>query len=101
MNKRLILAWVMLTCLVCGFTAQADVLLIEDVELASTMRLPGNGISKAQVLQNWGEPVQQYSPVGEPPITRWRFDDYSVYFEYDRVISTVLHQQQAVASNNG
>ena len=75
-------------------TAVADVLLIENVERAKTMQLPGNGLSQQQVTQRWGEPIQQYTAVGEPPITRWRYADYSVYFEYDRVISAVLHHAE-------
>jgi hypothetical protein len=31
--------------------------------------------------------------VGQPPITRWDYASYSVYFEYDRVIDSVRHRQ--------
>jgi hypothetical protein len=30
--------------------------------------------------------------VGDPPITRWDYDGWSVYFEYDLVLFTVLHK---------
>ncbi|GAB4116009.1 MAG: hypothetical protein Tsb0027_06920 [Wenzhouxiangellaceae bacterium] len=75
--------------------AAADVLLIEDVERAKAMQLPGNGLRQQQVAQAWGEPLQRYAAVGDPPITRWRYDSYSVYFEYDRVISAVLHHNSS------
>lgn len=81
----------LVAALIVNSAAVADVLLIEDVERAQTMSLPGNGLSQQQVAQSWGEPLQRYAAVGEPPITRWRYNDYSVYFEYDRVISAVLH----------
>jgi len=74
-----------------SMTAAADVLLIEEVERAKAMQLPGNGLNQQQVAQAWGEPLQRHAAVGDPPITRWRYDSYSVYFEYDRVISAVLH----------
>lgn len=86
---------VLLVTAVNTVTAKADVLLIEQVERAKSMQLPANGLSKQQVTQRWGEPMQQYAAVGEPPITRWRYADYSVYFEYDRVISAVLHDAES------
>jgi hypothetical protein len=90
MNLKTLLA-ALLAALIVSTAATADVLLIEDVERAKTMSLPDNGLNKQQVSQRWGEPLQRYAAVGAPPITRWRYDGYSVYFEYDRVISTVLH----------
>ena len=30
--------------------------------------------------------------MGQPPITRWNYDQWSVYFEYDRVLYAVLHK---------
>ncbi len=77
-----------------ALSAAADVLLIEDVERARSMQLPGNGLSKQQVTQRWGEPTQRYAAVGDPPITRWRYPGFSVYFEYDLVISAVPNHDQ-------
>lgn len=70
----------------------ADVLLIEEVRAAQSRDLPSNGITKSEVEQRFGTPNERRSPVGDPPITRWVYDDFSVYFEYDRVISSVLHR---------
>jgi hypothetical protein len=74
--------------------ACADVLLIETVEEAQRMRLPGNGQTMARVVQGWGEPQQRIAPVGEPPIARWIYDDYTVYFEHDRVIAAVVRHDR-------
>jgi hypothetical protein len=35
----------------------------------------------------------QHKPVGQPPITRWDYREFSVYFEYDHVINSVRHHQ--------
>ena len=70
----------------------ADVLLIEEVRQADRMELPENGINKNDVRSKFGEPKQTHSPVGDPPITRWDYDRWSVYFEYDLVLFTVLHK---------
>ena len=51
---------------------------------------PKSGMSKAQVEQHYGAPQQTTGAVGEPPISSWEYSDYVVYFEYDRVIHSVL-----------
>lgn len=81
--------------LMLAFTIQsiaADVLLIEEVRQSERMDLPVNGQSKADVTAKYGAPVKQHSAVGDPPISRWEYDKYSVYFEYDLVLFTVLHR---------
>jgi hypothetical protein len=71
--------------------AVADVLLIEEVRQADRMELPKNGQSKADVEAKFGKPAQMLPAVGDPPISSWKYDKYSVYFEYDLVLFTVLH----------
>lgn len=36
---------------------------------------------------------EEHLAVGQPPITRWDYRSFSVYFEYDHVINSVLHHQ--------
>jgi hypothetical protein len=57
-----------------------------------TVRKPNNGESMTQVQQSFGEPVERAAAVGEPPITRWRYAEFTVYFEHDRVIHAVAHR---------
>ena len=70
----------------------ADVLIIDEVRQSGRMELPTNGQSKATVEANFGAPVQKQAAVGDPPISSWNYDTYSVYFEYDLVLFTVLHK---------
>lgn len=72
-------------------TVAADVLLIDEVRQSERMQLPVNGQDQATVKSRYGSPAKQHSAVGDPPITRWDYDIYSVYFEYDLVLFTVLH----------
>ena len=72
--------------------ANADVLLIEEVRQAERMNLPQNGISKADIEAKFGAPVQKLPAVGDPPISSWKYGKYSVYFEDDLVLFTVLHK---------
>ena len=85
---RIVLAFVL------AFAVQAvyaDVLLIEEVRQAERMELPKNGQNKTDVEAQFGTPVEKNDAVGDPPISSWKYDTYSVYFEYDLVLSTVLH----------
>lgn len=69
----------------------ADVLIIEEVRQAERMQLPKNGLDKATVEAKFGTPVEKEAAVGDPPISSWKYDTYSVYFEYDLVLFSVLH----------
>lgn len=79
-----------------GIAFAGDVLLIEKIEERMLRDLPQNGLTKAQVEQRFGEPDERRPAVGEPPITRWIYDDFSVFFEYDLVIESVLHHEAIV-----
>ena len=91
---RMVLALVLVVF--AGFaqpwTLSADVLLIEEVRQAGRMDVPENGVTTADVRARFGEPVAIHSAVGDPPITRWEYGRWSVYFEYDVVLFTVLHK---------
>ncbi len=51
---------------------------------------PTRGMTQSRVESTYGAPVTKMTPVGEPPITRWEYQNMIVYFEYDRVIHAVL-----------
>jgi hypothetical protein len=42
------------------------------------------------VQGRYGEPSSRHAAVGSPPITRWDYPQFSVYFENDRVLHAVL-----------
>jgi hypothetical protein len=56
--------------------------------------LPQLGESKRSVLERFGLADEEHPPVGQPPIIRWDYRSFSVYFEYEHVINSVLHHQQ-------
>jgi ABC-type oligopeptide transport system substrate-binding subunit len=58
-------------------------------ELMSTPR-PANGMSMTSVEQTYGTPVSVSGPVGNPAITTWEYQLFTVYFEGNLVIHTVL-----------
>lgn len=68
---------------------QADRLLIDVLGEERFSGLPRNGESMQQVERRHGPPRERVQPVGDPPISRWIYDRYTVYFEHDRVLHTV------------
>ena len=53
---------------------------------------PGSGVSKDLVAQRFGKPVRTEDAVGKPPISIWHYGNYSVYFENNKTIHSVLHK---------
>lgn len=56
-------------------------------------QLPQTGESRRSVLERFGLADQEHAPVGQPPITRWDYREFSVYFEYDHVVNSVRHHR--------
>jgi len=61
----------------------------------SSQALPPNGMIGEQVLEQYGKPEKTSDTIGNPPITIWHYEDFSVYFEFDRVIHTVATASSA------
>ncbi|MGH8148927.1 MAG: hypothetical protein ACRETB_02970 [Steroidobacteraceae bacterium] len=57
---------------------------------ASSIPRPQRGMNMAHVERQFGAPVTRHAAVGNPPITRWDYPDYSVFFERHTVIHTVV-----------
>ncbi|MGB6450485.1 MAG: hypothetical protein WBE92_07015 [Steroidobacteraceae bacterium] len=56
----------------------------------STIARPSRGMRMAGVERQFGEPATRHPAVGKPPITRWDYPAFSVFFEGDRVIDAVV-----------
>lgn len=52
--------------------------------------VPTRGVSMDKVAAQFGAPTQRSAAVGKPPITRWDYPGFSVYFEYQHVIHSVV-----------
>lgn len=57
------------------------------------IQLPGRGMSMEKVEEKFGPPIEKVEPVGTPPISRWIYHSFTVYFESDRVIHSVVNKQ--------
>ncbi len=60
--------------------------------------VPQRGLSMDKVLKQYGEPQQRLQTVGKPPITRWIYPDFTVYFEHKRTLHSVRHHKRAAHS---
>jgi hypothetical protein len=75
----------------------ADVLLMDSIKEAPPMETPRAGMSMDSVRARYGDPVREYPTVStdggplQPPITRWDYDGYSVFFEHNLVVHSVTH----------
>jgi hypothetical protein len=56
----------------------------------SSIARPERGMHMEQVEQKFGAPTNRHAAVGEPPITRWDYPSFAVFFEHDIVIHTVV-----------
>ena len=90
-KHKLLVVFIIAAATILGAAgAQADTLLINSVYQKPELERPGRGHSMDKVRATFGEPAQVYDAVGEPPITRWQYPDFVVYFEYDKVLHSVL-----------
>ena len=56
----------------------------------SDVATPTRGMTMRQVAAKFGDPVTKVPAVGRPPISRWEYPGFVVYFEADHVIHSVV-----------
>jgi hypothetical protein len=71
--------------------ATAETIVVDDqVQVRpSSIDRPARGLTMAAVEAKFGAPQTRHDAVGAPPITRWDYGGFSVFFEKDRVIDSV------------
>jgi hypothetical protein len=80
-------------------SAQAEVVQVPGAPAPQARAsVPSRGLTMAQVEQRYGAPADRIAAVGKPPIARWVYPSFVVYFEYNLVIHAVA--TQATASTN-
>ncbi len=56
----------------------------------SDVATPARGMTMDQVASKFGAPVTKVPAVGNPPISRWEYPGFVVYFEHEHVIHSVV-----------
>ncbi|MBI5039850.1 MAG: hypothetical protein HZB57_01140 [Gammaproteobacteria bacterium] len=76
-----------------GITAShADTLVIDAVRQSAGVECPAKGQSMADVEARFGTQNSKEPGIGQPPITRWVYAGFTVYFEGDTVLHAVVHR---------
>lgn len=70
----------------------AETLLIDRVARSKATVLPRQNTSMSEVEAQYGAPKEKRPAVGQPPISRWVYPAFTVYFEGDRVINAVVNK---------
>jgi hypothetical protein len=81
-----------LAALYCG-TLRAETVAIDDQVAVrdSDVNRPGRGMTMKTVEQKFGAPQERHPAVGAPPISRWDYPTFSVFFEHEYVIHSVVN----------
>jgi hypothetical protein len=84
-------------CLVSLISFTSASVLAESIKIplgyqgqALNIETPRTGATKNQVEEKFGQPMKTSGPVGHPPISTWEYDNFTVYFEYNHVIHSVV-----------
>jgi hypothetical protein len=85
-----ILRILLLVALGTATPALAETLSTDTGNPAAAGDRPNRGSSMATVESRYGAPSNRHAAIGSPPISRWDYPQFSVYFEHDRVLHTVL-----------
>jgi hypothetical protein len=86
--------------LALGFNARADEIVMsgdasQQMAAPKPAGVPAKGQTMAQVVKRFGEPQTKHAPAGgdaprHPPITRWDYAGFSVFFEHAHVVDAVV-----------
>ena len=94
--RKDILAFALGLAAALPFAGMADELAVgTDAGPEAKIALPKKGEARSAVLKAFGEPQKKHAPVGgdtpkHPPITRWDYAGFSVFFEHDHVVDSVV-----------
>jgi hypothetical protein len=95
MQTRILVA--LLGGLAAAGGATAETIVVNDQVQVRESRLdvPKRGLTMDDVQKQFGAPLTRHPAVGggapqRPPITRWDYNGFSVFFEKDRVIDSVV-----------
>jgi len=92
MNTKNLFAFALLAI---GASALADDVALPKTEQvapqqAEPVKLPPRGSNMSSVEASFGAPANREPAVGTPPITRWEYSNFIVYFENEHVIHSVV-----------
>lgn len=91
--NKLILACCLVVAPVASVDADTVAIPVGQQAGKNVGNVPRSGMKKTSVVQYFGNPIDQQGPIGDPPISTWVYNGFTVYFEYDRVIHSVIQHR--------
>jgi hypothetical protein len=90
MHRQILIDSLLLAILASG-SALAETVVVNDQIMVreTTVERPARGSTQGAVEARYGAPTERHATVGQPPITRWDYPGFSVFFEGNRVIHAV------------
>jgi hypothetical protein len=82
----------LLAAVLAGGVARAETIAIDNgiAVKPSDVPTPTRGMTMDQVADKFGTPASKVPAVGTPPISRWEYPGFIVYFEHEHVIHSVV-----------
>jgi hypothetical protein len=82
-----------LAALLYSGVAASETVVVDDQVMVreSSIERPSAGMTMKAVETHFGAPATRHEAVGQPPITRWDYAAFTVFFEKDRVIHAVVN----------
>ena len=91
MTRRKLLTHIFLVGVFCLAAYHSAVLADDGIHRErADIPVPESGMTMQQVEAKYGPARSTLPAVGDPPITRWQYDGFTVYFEHQRVIHSVI-----------
>jgi hypothetical protein len=84
--------YLLLAAVLAGGVVGAETIAVDNgiAVKESDVATPARGMTMDQVATKFGAPVSKVPAVGKPPISRWEYPGFVVYFEADHVIHSVI-----------
>lgn len=77
----------------CSIAEEIRIPIGEQAKAQPAIDMPTKGMSKERVRSLFGEPLEEVPAKGQPPISRWRYQEFTVYFDNNTVIHCVRNFQ--------
>ena len=88
MSYRILL---LATVLASGLAAAETIAVDNGIAVKqSDTATPTRGMTMDEVAGKFGAPATKVPAVGQPPISRWEYPGFVVYFEHEHVIHSVI-----------
>jgi hypothetical protein len=76
----------------CVGSLAQELQMVEPPAASAAVATPSRGTSMGDVEARFGAPTERYDAVGQPPITRWVYPSFVVFFEYSHVVHAVARR---------